>query len=145
MFRRGDFRRRELRRKVNEILQISKMSEAYNPALTPINQNNTTFYNQSPLTPVNQTAMTLVHQSTVTPLYQTAIMPCADSASAAPVCQIQQTGYQPQYSASHVARNDYPQYSEHHVTTATDEKYYPESQFWTSTPKHYNYSQTSYS
>ncbi len=183
MFRRGDFRRRELRRKVNEILQFSKMSKTYNPALTPIHQNSMTpinqaaitlagtttavtpvsqtsmvpvnqttmvLVNQTPIVPANQTAMVPVNQTAMVPANQTAMVPVNQTATVpvnqnamVPVSHIQPHGYQAQYSTP----SDYQQYSQHQVSMATDAEYYPCStpQYWTSTPKHYKYSNTSYS
>ncbi len=168
MFRRGDFRRRELRRKVNEILQLSQMSKGFSPAVTPVNQTYT-----SAMTPVNQTytsTMTPVNQtytSTMIPVNQTytsAITPVNETYSSAltpvnqnsmtPINQAAMTFASNSPALMHVNQNTvtpvnhiepngaHSQYPQHFVSMASEGQYYQCStpQLWTSTPKHGTYS-----
>ncbi len=135
MFRRGDFRRRELRRKVNEILQLSQMSKGFSPAMTPVNQTYT-----SAMTPVNETytsSLTPVNQNSMTPINQAAMTFASNSPA---LMHVNQNTVTP---VNHVepngTNNHYPQ---HFVPMSTDGQYYQCStpQYWTSTPKQGTYS-----
>ncbi len=68
MFRCGEFRSRNVRRKVNEVLQFSKTSAAYCQALTPVNHNTMTSVSRNIMTPVNQNVKMPVNQNTVIPV-----------------------------------------------------------------------------
>ena len=146
MFRRGDFRRRELRRKVNEILQFSKTSNSYSAGLMHVNQ--------STMTPINQAAMTLAGRSTpMAPVNQTVMSPVYHN-NIAPINQpprtpVNQTAMTP-VSGSYFSfsSSDQAQHSQYYPNTPRDGEYFQSStpHYWTSTPKHYNNcSETSYS
>ncbi len=86
MFRCGEFGSRNVRRKVNEVLQFSKTSAAYNQALTPVNHNTmpsvgrnimTTANIENSMTPVNQNVMP-VNKSTMNSVSQNIMTPRYD-------------------------------------------------------------------